>query len=97
MKQFSSIVIFGLLTAVALLFAPSAVEAAYPKVPKEVQEDANAKLIALRKRSDEIWKQARTPRAPRECGEELNHDGTTGTTEKTTNKMEPPINADERR
>jgi hypothetical protein len=32
--------------------------AAYPKVPKEVQEEADAKLTALRKRSDELWKQA---------------------------------------
>lgn len=30
-------------------------EAAYPKVPKEVQEEANNRLIALRKRSDDIW------------------------------------------
>jgi hypothetical protein len=44
--------------AVTLLFAFSGANAAYPKVPKEVQEEANAKLVALRKRSDDIWKRA---------------------------------------
>jgi hypothetical protein len=58
MKQAFNIVSISLFVAGALPFAPSAVEAAYPKVPKEVQEEANAKLIALRQRSDDIWKQA---------------------------------------
>src|SRR5690606_9265327 len=58
MKQLSSIVIIGFIAAFTLLLASASVDAAYPKVPKEVQEEANAKLIALRQRSDDIWKQA---------------------------------------
>jgi hypothetical protein len=48
----------GLGGAFALSSTASPADAAYPKVPKEVQEDANAKLIALRHRSDEIWEKA---------------------------------------
>ena len=35
--------------------------------------------------------------SPRKCGEESNHNDTTGTTEEKKKSVEPPINADERR
>ncbi|MBA3483816.1 MAG: polysaccharide lyase [Pirellulales bacterium] len=39
----------------AIPFAAAVAFAAYPKVPKDVHDEANAKLEALLKRSDEIW------------------------------------------
>jgi hypothetical protein len=43
------------LSGLAICLVAAVASAAYPKVPKDVQDEADAKLAALLKRSDEIW------------------------------------------
>lgn len=55
MTRFRLALFLALLVLPGSFAASSRCGAAYPKVPKEVQEEANNRLVALRKRSDDIW------------------------------------------